>query len=102
PGVCRVCADCLTIVPFSGARRRAPVSPQSSEPLDDGGDRLSEADTHARDAIAGFTALELVDERRSEPRSGRAERVAERDSAAVRIDVLHPLGEPGVAGELEH
>src|SRR3954451_19139370 len=43
------------------------------EPLDDAGDRLAEADAHARDPVACLAALELVEQRRCHPRARRAE-----------------------------
>src|SRR5205823_4365971 len=73
-----------------------------SEPFDHAGDRHAEADAHRRDPVARAATLELVHERRGHPGSRRAERMSERDSAAVRIDVLPAILEAGVAGELEH
>ena len=42
-------------------------------------------------------ALELERRRRREPRPAHAERVAERDRAAVRVDVLRVVREPEAA-----
>ena len=54
-------------------------------------------------AVARVATLELVQQRRGDPRAGRSERMAERDPAAVRIDVarLPPLVQARVGEELE-
>src|SRR6266545_8012730 len=72
-----------------------------SEALEHACDRLAEADAHRGHAVAGLSALELVDEGRRDARPGGAERVAERDPASAGVHVVHPLLEPGVADELE-
>ena len=69
--------------------------------LDHAGDRLAEADAHARDPVALAAPLELAQERRRHAGTGRAERMPERDPAAVRVDVVPAVLEPGVARELE-
>src|SRR5213592_4568295 len=79
-----------------GELREAP-----SDPLDHGRDRLAEADAHRRDAEASLAPLELVQEGRSHPRPGCPERMAQRDAAAVRIDVRPALPEPRVPHELQ-
>ena len=50
-------------------------------------DRLAEADAHAGEAVTRVAPLELRDERRGDPGAGRAERMPERDAAAVRVHV---------------
>src|SRR5215208_197844 len=60
----------------------------SSETFDDACDGLAEADAHAGDAVARVPPLELVQQRRCHAGARRAERVTERDAAAVRIDVV--------------
>src|SRR6266480_1069863 len=74
------------------------------QPLDDAGDRLAEADAHRGDAVTRLASLELGDERRGDARTGRAERMPERDAAAVRVHVagLPALAELCVLQELEH
>ena len=74
-----------------GARRRGvrrgrgvPRTRSGLDPLDDCGDRLAEADAHAGDPVARLAAFELVQQRRGDTGARRAERVAERDAAAVR------------------
>src|ERR671912_179126 len=52
-------------------------------------------------AIVG-AALQLAQQRRRHPRACRAERVAERDAAAIRVDVPSAILEAGVLQELEH
>src|SRR5262249_6616937 len=78
------------------------LSVRRSEALDDARDRLAEADAHARDAVALVPPLELVQQRRSHARAGRAEGMAERDAAAVRVDVGAAFLEPRVVCELQH
>src|SRR5215211_8659264 len=73
-----------------------------SKALDYRRDRLPEADAHRRDPEAGVPPLELADQRRGDPYARRAEGMAERDPAAVRVDVVEAVLEPGVARELEH
>src|SRR5258705_4020831 len=72
--------------------------------LDDAGNRLAEADAHRGDAVPGIAPLELGDERRCDAGSGRAERMAEGDAAAVRVHVagLIALLQARVGEELEH
>src|SRR5919204_74040 len=72
-----------------------------SEALDDARDRHPEADAHRCDAVPRPAALELVQQRRRDPCTGRAERVSERDPAAVRVDVVPTIFDSGVARELQ-
>src|SRR3954468_21203789 len=55
--------------------------------LDDGGVGLAAALAHRLQAVAAAGALELVQERRHQPGPGRPQRVAERDRAAVHVDL---------------
>src|SRR4051812_45087293 len=55
--------------------------------LDDGGVGLAAALAHRLQPVAAAGALELVQQRRHQPGTGRAERVAERDRAAVDVDL---------------
>src|SRR6266849_10406010 len=77
--------------------------PTYLEPFDDAGDGLTEADAHRGDAVARVAALQLGEERRGDAGAGGAERMAERDAAAVRVDVarLVALAERRVLQELE-
>ena len=50
--------------------------------------RLTAADAHGDDAPLAAGAVEAVEERRGELRARAAERVAERDRAAVRVEDL--------------
>src|SRR5688572_10117293 len=50
---------------------------------------LPTTNTHGDDAVAGFAAKELVGDGADHARAGHAERVADRDRAAVRIQLLH-------------
>src|SRR6476659_6549528 len=67
----------------------APCDPGSSEPFDDGGVGETAALAHRLQAVAAAGALELVEQRGHETRTGAAERVAERDRAAVHVHTLH-------------
>ena len=91
----------------SGANRRGPEPRIKSQcctdardalldALDDGRDRLTEADAHRRDAVALVPPLELSQQRLGHARAGRSERMAERDPAAVRVDVPAAIAQPGV------
>src|SRR6185437_8288281 len=55
--------------------------------LDDGGDALADADAHRRQAVAPAAPLQLVEQRRHQPRAGAAEWMAERDGAAIDVDL---------------
>src|SRR5262245_19039545 len=55
-------------------------------PVDDRPDALANADAHRREAITSSAPPQLVDKRRQDPRTRAAERVAERDRAAVDVD----------------
>src|SRR3954453_22336170 len=74
------------------------------QPLDNGGDRLAEADAHRRQPVTRVAPLELRDKRGRDPRPGGPERVAERNAAAVRIHVsgVVALLQPRVREELAH
>src|SRR5471030_1263437 len=63
-------------------RGRAP----SSNALDDDGDALPHADAHGAQRVAPAAALQLVHRGRHQARAAHAQRMAERDGAAVRID----------------
>ena len=72
--------------PRRGARcgRRARSRRSRSNPLEDHGDALPDADAHGAQRAAAAAALELAQRRRREARAARAERMAERDGAALR------------------
>src|SRR5438876_569595 len=79
--------------PTLGAPRRSRGAPRYSDrlldPLDDGGDPLAEANAHGLEPIARAAPLELVEQRRHELGARAAERVAERDRAAVDVHTAH-------------
>src|SRR5215211_2308282 len=83
------------------ARGSAASAAVPSDALDDHRDGLPKADAHAGDAVAGVAALELVQEGGGYARTGRAERMPERDAAAVRVDVVPPLLQTRVVHELK-
>ena len=68
----------------SGCRSVELIDAEASETLENACDRLALADAHRRDPVARLAAFELVQQRRGDPGAGRAERVPERDAAAVR------------------
>src|SRR5579875_2031747 len=65
-----------------GWRRRRP----RSDPLQDHGDALADADAHRDQRIAPAAALQLARRGQCDARSRSAERMADGDGAAVRID----------------
>src|ERR671914_2325612 len=72
-----------------------------SETFDDARDGHAEAHAHRGDSITRVPALELVQQGRRHARPRGAERVAERDPAAVGVDVFEAVLEAGVPRELE-
>ena len=68
-----------------------------SDAFDDGGDALSHADAHGAERVAAAAAVQLVHGGRDQPRAGHAERVAERDGAAVRVYMRRVVGQAKVA-----
>src|SRR5579885_913805 len=57
--------------------------PESVEPLDDRAGAEAAAAAHRLQAVAAAAALQLVQQRGHQPGAGAAERVAQRDRAAV-------------------
>ena len=70
----------------AAARRHRTALP--SESLDDRDVRLAAALAHGLQPVAAAGALELVEQGRHQPGSGRADRVPESDRAAVDVDPL--------------
>ena len=62
-------------------------------------DALAHADAERREAVATVPAAQLVQERDDEARAAHPQRVAERDRAAVHVDLL--LVEPELADDRE-
>src|SRR5688500_16157156 len=58
-------------------------------PLDDHRNPLPAADARGSQPVALLAAAQLVQDREHETRAGRAERMAERDRAAVDVELLH-------------
>src|SRR5579862_7872002 len=56
------------------------------QPLDDGHIGLAAAFTHGLQAIALAACMQRMHQRRHQPRAGRAERMAQRDRAAVDVE----------------
>src|SRR5215469_2478262 len=72
----------------------AALDRDGSKALDDGGVRLAAALAHGLEAVAAAGALKLVQQLGGQHRAGRAERMAERDGAAVHVGLLQ--GRTGV------
>src|SRR4051812_19016410 len=60
----------------------------SSGAFDDHGDALAAADARAGEAVALLAAPQFVQKCQHESRSGRCERMAERDRAVVHVQLL--------------
>src|SRR5512132_2828922 len=65
-----------------------PISPLLLEPLENDRDTLAAADAGGADAEPLVLPAKRVREVGGDPRPGRAERMAERDRAAVRVHLL--------------
>src|SRR6185503_13919119 len=70
----------------AGPAPTMPTCVRISDTLDDHRDSLADADAHGAERVASFGALQLIDGRREQTCSTGAERMAERDGAALRID----------------
>src|SRR6478672_8330088 len=57
-------------------------------------DALSDADAHGCERKLSAAALKLLGRGQREPRAGHAERMAERDRAAVWVHLSRVIGEP--------
>src|SRR3954466_4677003 len=83
----------------AAARGRRPRwKAMASDALDERGGAEAAAAAHRHEAELLVLVLELVQQRREQPRAGRAERMAERHRAAARIDAVHVglvLARPG-------
>src|SRR5437667_11231688 len=66
----------------------AVVTQRKSEALDDGRVRLTATLAHGLQAVAAAGPLQLMQQLGGQHRAGRAERMAERDGAAVRVGLL--------------
>src|SRR5690348_2224487 len=65
----------------------SPRSIDSLEGFDDAGDPLTAADARARDSVLLLPPAHLVEQRVRDARAAGAERMAERDRPAVRIEL---------------
>src|SRR3954452_16277866 len=66
----------------------APLSSRTSEQLEDRGVGLTAALAHGLQPVADAVVAHVVHQRRHQPRAGAAERMAERDRAAVGVERL--------------
>src|SRR5262249_58602416 len=86
-----------------GAKREAGRTPKASVDLFDGDrDALADADAHGCQGKLAAPLLHAVHRRHRQPRAAHAERMAERDRAAMRIDEVGivldaPLPQAGYA-----
>src|SRR5258707_177442 len=74
-------------LPAPSARPMRGLRLRPSNPLEDRGDTLPAADAHGDQRVALLRALELVERLHRQDRAGGADRMAERDRAAVRVDL---------------
>src|SRR4030095_9157842 len=74
----------------------------TSNALDNHRDALSYSDAHGAQRVAPAAALQLIDRGRDEARTRRAERMTERDRAAIRVDVRSVVGNAVIAQYREH
>src|ERR1700746_3025158 len=68
--------------------------------LDNGGDALSDADAHGRQAIAAAALFHFVNQRRHDPGAAATERMTQGDGAAVDVQFLEIDAE--LAGTRQH
>src|SRR4030067_1134446 len=69
--------------------------------LDDGSDALADANAHGCQAVTAAAFFHLVDQRCHDARAAAAERMAERDGAAVDVQFLQVDAElPGASQHL--
>src|SRR4051812_46059394 len=73
----------------------------SSDALDDEGDPLADADAHRAERVTAAAPVQLVDGRGDQAGAARAERMAERDRAAVGVDARVVVGDAEVAQNRE-
>src|SRR6185312_14214682 len=85
----------------AGPAPTMPTCVRISDTLDDHGDSLADADAHGAEGVAAFGALQLIDGGREEPCAACAERMAEGNSAALRIDAWVVVGNVQLAKHRE-
>ena len=61
---------------------------QQSHPFEQHGDALADPDAHRAQGVARLAAVHLVGRRCDQSRAAHAQRMTERDGAAVGVDVL--------------
>src|SRR5262249_19032071 len=101
PPVCRIGTE-TTPCPRSGSyscARRAKTVPPSARRLDLERDAEPAADAQRREAARRAPLLHFMEERDQDARAGRADRVAERDRAAVHVQPVTRELELAVARE---
>ena len=71
----------------------------TSDPLDGHRDRAAAAEAQRREPVAALAPRELVEQRRDDPRAAGPDRVAERDRAAVDVDLVPVEPERAAVGQ---
>src|SRR5579859_1042948 len=88
-GLSQLRPGCADVKEPGAAVAAGPGSRQTVlQPLDDGGVGLAAALAHGLQAVPAARALKLVEQLGQQDRPGSAERVAQRDRAAVRVGLL--------------
>src|SRR4029077_19423336 len=72
--------------PRQSRRPACPTSLTSAEPFEHEGHALAAADAHGLEADVLVVELQGVDQRGGDPGAGHAERVTDRDGAAVDVE----------------
>src|SRR4051794_1315443 len=84
------------------ARASARTFSGSADALDEHRHALPAADAHRLEADGAVERLEIVEQRPHDPRAGHAVRVAERDRAAVRIQLVAERVDAELAAHRQH
>ncbi len=69
---------------------------ETSHPLERHRDALADADAHRRERVAAAVECQFQSRRAGDARAGHAERVAERDGAAIDVDARVVVGNPEI------
>src|SRR5437879_1370608 len=77
------CGKLSAAVPPSCGLMRRSTSLCGSDALEYSGDALADADAHGDESVAGLPAVQFADRGERDARTRSAERVAQRDGAAV-------------------
>jgi hypothetical protein len=75
--------------PARAALRQPPKPERESDPLEKNSEPLSDTHAQRRQPAARVLALHATEQRHRHPGTGATERMAERDRAAVEVDLVH-------------